>query len=199
VNKNLILICIIFLLFSQAGFTEDVIENVFTDDVFTENVRVISIGIGPELNMNSRENYAGGLSLNMEYQLPVSRFQLSTGLTVTLSHNFSNTFVFEATGMFRWYFPDITHNGFFTQIDLGTHMITERGVFAPLFEAGLRAGYRMPLGEKYYIEPYGRFGFPYFWGAGVLAGINFQKTKSPKKNTNNITDYETESYLSEEE
>ena len=169
-NKNLPLICVIFLLFSQAGFAQDEAQYEAQD----EAQKVISVGIGPEINTNARANFAGGLSLSIDFQLPVSAAQLAAGLVVGGSYNFTDTIVLETTGMFRWYFLGVNHTGFFAQVDLGLHLIMEQNVTVPGFEGGLRAGFRMPLGEAFYIEPYGRFGYPYFWGVGILAGMRFQ-------------------------
>jgi hypothetical protein len=35
----------------------------------------------------------------------------------------------------------------------------------------LRGGYRMPVGSLWYIEPYGRGGYPFVFGIGVMAGV----------------------------
>jgi len=174
VNRSIVLLCVIIIFVSQAGFAQDEAPLAYSDEDNFQAQKVISAGIGPEFNMNSREGYAGGLSLSLDYQLPVSAAQLAAGLVVTGSYNFSDTFVLETTGMFRWYFLGVNHTGFFAQVDLGLHLISEQSVMAPGFEGGLRAGFRMPLGEAFYIEPYGRFGYPYFMGAGVLAGMRFK-------------------------
>jgi hypothetical protein len=41
----------------------------------------------------------------------------------------------------------------------------------PLFDGGLRVGFRIPVGERYYIEPYGRGGYPFVFGIGVMVGV----------------------------
>jgi hypothetical protein len=41
-----------------------------------------------------------------------------------------------------------------------------------LYEGG--AGVRVPL-KKWYIEPSGRYGFPFIWGAGIKFGRTFGK------------------------
>jgi len=38
---------------------------------------------------------------------------------------------------------------------------------------GLRAGYRLPLGDMFFIEPFGRVGYPFMFGIGALAGVRF--------------------------
>jgi len=41
------------------------------------------------------------------------------------------------------------------------------------FMGGLRLGYRFLLGKRrfFYLEPYARGGYPFAWGAGIMAGI----------------------------
>ena len=170
-KKTIILICV-FLMLTQAGFTE-------------ERDSAISVGMGPEFNMNSRENFAGAICVNMEYQLPFFALPLSVGLTITASSNFDDTSVMETTGMARWYFLGTTYTGFFAQFDIGTHFILERDIPVTLFETGLRGGYRLPLGDTFYVEPYGRFGYPYFIGFGVLAGMTISLAPDPSRNNIN--------------
>jgi len=173
VNKNIIFLVLFFLVFGQIAFAQS-----------SEANTVISAGIGPEFNMNSRENFAGGIALSLDYQLPIEAIRLSAGLTVTASYNFTDTFVLETTAMARWYFLGADHTGLFAQVDLGVHLITERDVSVILFEGGIRAGYRLLLGDSFYIEPYGRFGYPYFMGIGVLAGMRIQISPNSPGNGN---------------
>jgi len=175
VKKRIILICLIFLL-SQVVFAQESAQN------------VISIGIGPEFNMNSRENFAGGFVVSIDYKLPISAIQLAAGLTMTTSFNFSDALSFEVTGMVRWYFLRIKNLNFFAQADAGMHLIVENNISVVLIEGGLRAGLRMPIGDLFYIEPYGRFGYPYAWGMGVLAGvrINIPSKKNTVSNIDSI-------------
>jgi hypothetical protein len=119
--------------------------------------------------MNSRHNFAGGAALNLDYNLP---FSFAAGLTVTASNNFVEITVIEGAALFRRYFPRNTHTGFFVQADLGAFFFIEDKEMTPLFLGGLRGGFRMPLG-KFYVEPYGRLGYPSVFGVGALAGIRF--------------------------
>ena len=65
-----------------------------------------------------------------------------------------------------------SQKGLFVQFDIGPFVILENGDVTPMLELGLRSGYRIPLGT-FYIEPYGRLGYPFAFGIGVLAGIYF--------------------------
>jgi len=134
-----------------------------------------SAGIGPEWNMNSRYNFAGGAIFAAYYNLPN---RLSAGITATGSTNFFGTQVMEFAGLIRWYYKEMKYNGteytgLFTQLEVGAFFINEEGerTVLPLF--GLRGGYRIPLSSHFYIEPCGRLGYPFAFGIGLMAGISF--------------------------
>ena len=139
----------------------------------------IAVYTGPEFNMNSRENFAGRVSLGLDFSLP--SHPMAIGVEAAGSYNFSNAVVIEAEAFFRWYFPGKRHTGFFAQAEAGLYYIMEnmngfRDKF-PMFLGGLRAGYRLPLGQSFFIEPYVRGGYPFVFGIGVLAGIRFWDNK----------------------
>jgi len=172
VIKAAIFSIVLFFTAGQIGFAQEGAGNKGAGN------HKISIGAGPEFNMNSRENFAGGFSLVFDYGLPT--LPLAFGLSAAASYNFLNSAVMEAASFFRWYFPGVKHSGFFAQADLGFYYIMEdiatRDVERfPMFLGGLRAGYRLPLGQSFYLEPYGRAGYPFAFGAGLLAGIRFHK------------------------
>jgi len=119
--------------------------------------------------MNSRVNFAGGGVLAFDYALPHS---FAVGLNVTASNNFSGITVIESAVLFRWYFLG-GYTGFFVQADGGASFLLEDGEFSHVFLGGLRGGFRLPLKSKFYLEPYGRIGYPFAFGVGVLTGIKF--------------------------
>jgi len=194
-NKKIIFLLAIFTVFTMFAFAQDfddteVFEYEYTENAVSpggSNIHILSAAAGFEMNMNSREGLGGAIALAADYQLPISGLRLAAGLNITGSTNFSGTLVMEITAMARWYFLSAEHDGPFAQVDLGLHLITEKKDnrienFA-LFESGLRAGFRLPIGDSFYIEPYGRFGYPYFFGIGVLAGMRFQ-LGGPKPSNN---------------
>ena len=137
--------------------------------------RPFSAGIGPEWNMNSRHNFAGGTVFGIYYNL-LNR--LSVGLTATGSTNFFNTQVMEFSGLIRWYYKGTGHKGaeytgFFAQLEGGAFVIMEEGEQTILPLVGLRGGYRLPISSHFYIEPCGRLGYPFAFGIGLMAGISF--------------------------
>jgi hypothetical protein len=130
---------------------------------------IMAVGFGLEWNMNSRQNFAGGAVLGFDYSFMQS---FAAGLTITASSNFGGITVIEPVAMFRWYFLGSGHNGFFAQAELGAYLILEDGLTI-MFDGGLRAGFRLPLGQRFYVEPYGRLGYPFAYGLGVMAGMRF--------------------------
>ena len=129
-----------------------------------------SIGIGAEWNMDSRHDFAGGAALNFLYNLPGSS---ALGLSFTGSMNFNNIYVMEPAFLVRQYFLQDKHSGFFLQFDIGAFIAFEEEGLTPMIMSGLAAGYRIPLGSFFYIEPCGRLGYPFAFGLGAMAGIRF--------------------------
>ena len=140
----------------------------FADEV--QSSSKMAIGIGPEWNMNSRDNFAAGAVLALDFNLGSS---FAVGINATASSNFDGIFVIEPAAMFRWYFIGSGHSGLFAQADIGASLILEDGDTTPMFLGGLRAGLRLPLGDKFFIEPFGRVGYPFAFGIGGLVGIRF--------------------------
>jgi len=152
-----------------------VIALIFTGSLcaFAQGETKMAVGLGLEWNMSSRSNFAGGAVLGFDYNLPIDAAPFAAGVTVTASSNFYGIAVIEPAAMFRWYFLGEGHTGFFAQADVGAFLIIEDGDLIPLFLGGLRAGYRLPLGSMFFVEPYGRAGYPFMFGIGALAGIKF--------------------------
>jgi len=137
--------------------------------IFAQDTSKMALGLGPEWNMNSRENFAAGLTLSFDYNL-ASPF--SVGVNVTASSNFNGITVLEPAVSFRWYFSGRNHTGWFIQADAGVYLVLEENDVIPLFLGGLRGGIRIPMG-RIFIEPFGRIGYPFFFGIGALAGMRF--------------------------
>jgi len=136
-----------------------------------------AIGAGPEWNMNSRENFAGGAGLAFDYILPYS---FAAGVTFTASSNFSGATALEPAALFRWYFLG-GYTGFFLQADIGSFLFFDKGEVFPYLLGGLSGGFRLPLKSSFYIEPYGRLGYPFAFGIGVLFGVRFIDHGDPIK------------------
>jgi len=160
--KRKILFIIAILGFSLRAFAQE-----------ERGEKKFAVGLGLEWNMNARENFAGGAVLGFDYNLPIAAVPFAVGLTVSYSNNFVNFSVIETSAMFRWYFIGNRHTGFFAQADVGAFLTFEDEQFIPLFMGGLRAGYRFLLGSIFYVEPFGRVGYPFMFGIGATAGLIF--------------------------
>jgi hypothetical protein len=130
----------------------------------------MSAGLGLEWNMDSRHNFAGGTLLSFDYKR--QRF-VSLGFFVAGSSNFSDTHVIEPAFVFRAYYKEYEFAGLFFQSELGISFIHEDGERWTLPLVGVGVGYRKLLGSLLYIEPYGRMGYPFAFGLGVIGGVRF--------------------------
>jgi len=130
----------------------------------------ISVGLGAEWNMNSPSFFAVGAPLNLIFNLPGST---ALGLSFTGSMNFAGIYVLEPAFLIRRYFSRDIHSGFFLQFDVGASIVMEETGITPMINSGLGVGYRLPLGSAFYVEPYGRLGYPFAFGLGAMAGIRF--------------------------
>ena len=167
-NKFITKKFLVLLLFLSISLIADAQEKGEANGLF-------SAGVGPEWNMNSRYNFAGGAVFGVYYNLSG---RLGVGLTATGSTNFSGTQVMEFAGLIRWYYKGMEHNGtaytgLFTQFEGGAFFINEEGWRITMPLIGLRGGYRLPLGSRFYIEPCGRLGYPFAFGVALMAGISF--------------------------
>ena len=140
--------------------------------LFAQDNKRAAIGLGPEWNMDSRFNFAMGGSLGFDVTIDDG---FAIGLSFSGSNNFTGITTLEAGGFFRAYIPGHKNFGFFIQTDIGSFFILEDKEITPMFMNGIRAGYRFLLGldKKYFVEPYGRIGYPFAFGIGVLGGIRF--------------------------
>ena len=155
--KKCVVMLILFAL-SQHAFAQDAAPG------------AAALGAGAEINMNARNYFAGGAALALDFALPRA---FAAGLSGTASFNRGLTTV-EAAAMLRRYFGS---KGFFMQADAGAMFYLEEAYreerLRTLVSGGLRAGFRVPLGAAFYIEPYARGGYPFMFSAGVIGGMRF--------------------------
>ena len=147
------LLLIFFVLFSINTFAQE---------------KKISAGLGPEWNMDSRHNFAAGVSFSMDYTFSNL---MALGFSVTGSNNFNGFQVLEGVVLVRQYHPG--SSGFFAQGDMGTLIFFENGEVNPMPLFGLRLGFRRPMSSTFALEPYGRLGYPFAFGIGLTAKIHF--------------------------
>jgi outer membrane protein OmpA-like peptidoglycan-associated protein len=158
-------------------------HNAFAQDESGEEIeqtgqdgKKFALGLGLEWSMNSHNYFAGGAGLTFDYNL--SRL-FAIGLSIAASSNFAVLTALEPAAMFRWYPWGKNHTGFFVQADVGTFLYFEDEGTRPFVLGGGRAGLRLPLGRTFYIEPYGRGGYPFVFGVGVNAGLRLPAKKRP--------------------
>ena len=130
----------------------------------------MSIGAGLEWNMDSRQNFAGGIALGFDYQLPANA---AIGVNLMGSINFRSMGVIEPIIFIRGYLPQKVDRGFFAQFDTGAFLIIEDKNVIPMPLVGVRTGYRFLLGKSFFVEPYGRLGYPFAFGVGAMGGFRF--------------------------
>jgi len=120
----------------------------------------LSIGGGLELG------YGKGISIGLK--------------AIYFADSASLTDVLEICFLLRFYLFGINSNsGLFLQTNAGQAVFfrREKGLSIPgqwgLVSAGLSAGWRFLLGNNFYFEPVIGGGYPYFFGAGMSAGVRF--------------------------
>jgi len=142
-------------------------------DRVDQGEKKMAAGAGLELNLNARDTVAMGFPFTFDYNLPINAAPFAAGANVIVSSGFAGATVLELAVVFRWYFLGSGYTGFFAQADLGAYLIFEDKETYPFFLGGLRAGYRLPFGSRFYAEPHFRLGYPFVFGVGALAGIRF--------------------------
>ena len=178
-NKKIILLLAIVLTMSLNVFAQDTDAAEVTEaELEASEVKIFSIGLGPEWNMNSAENFAAGLGLSFDYQLQNA---LAIGFTIGASNNFNETTTLEFGALLRFYLLGTGHKGFFTQFDIGASIILEEDDMTPVFMGGIRTGHRLNMGSGYF-EPSFRIGYPFAFGVGALFGMHIEaKAMSPEE------------------
>jgi len=133
-------------------------------------------GLGSELNIYSPTGLSLGVSLAAAYGS-------GTSMGIKLSCFFDldgNLNVLEINFLFRLYlFGKSANYGPFLHLEGGPAIFfnSDETVSFParlgMINLGLAFGWRFLLGKNFFIEPLIRGGYPYIFGAGVLAGMRF--------------------------
>ena len=148
-------LCILLLLISVSGMNA-------LDGAF--------IGVGPELNADTREGVAlgGAFQAGIDFTQP-----FALGLKAGFFNNFDTVTALEMLSIFRYYFPS-KFRGPFVQTELGAVIFYEFNKPYPAFMGGLALGWRVNLGRIMYIEPSVKGGYPFAWGVGLMIGPRFE-------------------------
>jgi len=142
------------------------------------------VGISPEINGYTREGFSigGGLVLGIDLN-----DQFSTGLKTGFFDSLDTLTAFETVLFFRYYLPWLrfpkSTDGLFAQLEAGSVILLESGYNVnleafPSFSGGLSVGWRFNLGERWFVEPVGRVGYPYVWGGSITVGIRYGNQKA---------------------
>jgi hypothetical protein len=131
-----------------------------------------SIGLGAEGNKNTKENIAIAGVLTNDFSLNA---RLSIGSRLGFSYNFDDLGTLEAGILFRVYFLSKNSSGPFIQADGGLSYIFRRNDIhddmCTEFLYGGTLGWRFRI-KSFYFEPYGRGGYPFIWGGGLVMGVS---------------------------
>ena len=98
---------------------------------------------------------------------------VTLGLRMLYSIDLDSINTLEMSGFFRFYLKGgDAHTGLFIQLNVGAAIFAyERVVFtraeSSALSAGVAAGWRFMLKERWYFEPYIRAGYPYIAGVGA--------------------------------
>ena len=130
---------------------------------------------GAEASMYSTVGMAFGGGISLGYSRGAT-----IGFKIAYFVDTDGLSALELNFLFRWYFlKSMRYSGPFIQF-LGGPIFAapDNGAISVPAEygtisAGISAGWRFLLGEKWFVEPAIRAGYPYLIGAGVSAGVHF--------------------------
>jgi len=141
------------------------------------------VGISPEINGYTREGFSVGGGLVYGINLNDS---FSAGIKAGFFDNLDTLTALDTVLFFRYYLPWLhlpkSTDGPFAQLEAGSVILFERGYDAnpevfPSFSGGLSIGWRFNLGERWFVEPAVRGGYPHIWGINITAGIRYGDRK----------------------
>jgi hypothetical protein len=131
-----------------------------------------SLGWGAEGNNNTEEKAAIAGVLTNDFAI---NSRISIGTRLSFSYNFEDLGTLEGALMFRFYVLSRNSAGPFIQADGGLSYIfwrndTRDDMFTEFLYGGT-LGWRFRVGSVYF-EPYGRGGYPFVWGGGLIMGVS---------------------------
>jgi hypothetical protein len=114
--------------------------------------------------------YGGGLTLGYGTGL-------SLGIKFLVAIDRESFFCTELLFFLRFYFLGVNAgSGPYIQLNGGPVIVSDSKPEVSNYgsiSAGLTAGWRVPLGDSWFIEPFVRGGYPYMFGAGLSGGLRF--------------------------
>ena len=104
------------------------------------------------------------IGLKGMYSMPLSENDIST-----LEITFFLRIYLSAADIANGFFVQLTHGFAVFSGESKISLPTEGGAIS----IGITAGRRFSLGNRFFIEPYIRGGYPYYGGVGLSAGVRF--------------------------
>jgi hypothetical protein len=123
-----------------------------------------------EGNKNTLEN-SGDFA--WAFSLAVEKSDLETyGIRFAASQDFVQFVTVETTFFSRFYVWGSGKYGLapYWELDLGMSTIMKDNEPTLRCLQGITVGLRIPLGERGFVEPYLRAGYPFWWGGGIAFG-----------------------------
>lgn len=139
----------------------------------------ISFGGNLGADMSNPMGYAFNVGIHGDYGILKD---LKLGLQQEFG--FAPSFFNSDTSVYtKWYTPfDFSFPGFyiipFVKGNIGVSYLKYKEMYTTAFLIGAEAGISMDFQTSVpglYVEPYLRFGYPYFWGFGIAAGYSLDK------------------------
>ncbi len=140
------------------------------------NYKKVAVGFLGEANKNSLDCIAPSVGFSFDYS-PGREFsfggKIFSSYDINEKHN--DYLTLEALSAFRFYIVSLSGepvSGIYAELQAGTSIFFVNSKIIPVFNAGISTGYRLALGN-FFLEPELRFGYPYLFGCGLLAGLRF--------------------------
>ena len=172
--KPLILICSFFIVFTFPAHAQDEEQYIeqFIEQPALERREVFFIAPLAEAIGYSYTSiaYGGGLAIG-------SGSGTAVGLRFLYATDPENYIFMEILFFLRFYFlGSEASTGPFLQFNGGpviyADSVPELSGYGGI-SAGLNAGWRLPIGRNFFIEPAVRVGYPYIVGGGISSGLRF--------------------------
>lgn len=145
--------------------------------LFAEGIP-LSFGGNLGADMSTPMGYAFNMGFHGDYEfLPDLKVGIQQEFSFASSFFNSNTSAYA-----KWYTPfDFSFPGFyiipFIKGNIGVSYLKYKEMYTTAFLIGAEAGIKLDFESVpgLYVEPFLKFGYPYFWGFGVAAGYSLDK------------------------
>ena len=148
------------------------VSSLVARDIAGDRAYPYSLGAGLEMNLNTREGLAMGYGAGLDrYFLYIKdRGVLLAGVKAAMETDFSGISGTEVDLYLRMNLFKLGPGSIFTQVSWGFCSYAEDEIQVRTMHTDFTVGYRFFFLRGFYIEPYVRTGFPFIFGAGIMAG-----------------------------